>query len=181
MLAKATRSPNGTAMPALPYLECPVRCAAGDPAFRLASTGVPATPPKTLVFSGTFKPDIRLSSVPHNRLEIIDNGADALIYDQPIGADGLRWRDMHRWWCDRHPSLDIDTAKGRLYQRLGQCLPGCGNRSPVGSRIPVSAVAAVRRGRRRYRSQRWPIARPMSTSHSNSRPSISAPPCVKSR
>ncbi|MFI2279605.1 AbiJ-related protein [Nocardia beijingensis] len=96
---------------------------AGYPVFRISATGVAATPPKTLVFSGKFKPDIRLSSVPDNRLEIVDNGADALIYDRPIGSDGLRWRDLHRWWCDRHPTLDADTAKSQLYQRLGQYLP----------------------------------------------------------
>ncbi len=96
----------------------------GYPVFRLVPTGTPAArTPKSIVFASTRKPDLRVSSVVDNEIEIVNNGSDVLVYDQPIGSDGLRWRDLHAWWQRHHPEQDTDTAKNALYRRLRLSLP----------------------------------------------------------
>ncbi|PPJ00188.1 hypothetical protein C5E51_35420 [Nocardia nova] len=95
----------------------------GYPAFRLLPTGSPAAVPKTLVFAGKYKPELRVSSVIDNDIEVLDNGADVLVFDRPLGADGLSWRDLQRWWRERNPELDDGAAKRQLYARLMKYLP----------------------------------------------------------
>jgi len=46
-----------------------------------------------------------------------------LVYDRPIGADGIRWRDLQAWWQDSQRIADDDEAKRSLYQRLARSLP----------------------------------------------------------
>ncbi|MBB5913922.1 very-short-patch-repair endonuclease [Nocardia transvalensis] len=95
----------------------------GYPVFRLMPAGTPVAAPKTLVFASRRKPDMRVSSVIDNDIEILDNGADALVFDRPIDASGLSWRALQQWWRDRHHGLDDDTAKQQLYARLKRYLP----------------------------------------------------------
>ena len=80
--------------------------------------------PKNLVFASQVKPDIRISDAISNDIEIVENADKVLVYDRPIGSDGLRWRDLQEWWKDTHPSGGDEEAKQSLYQRLASALPG---------------------------------------------------------
>ncbi len=60
----------------------------------------------------------------NNDIEIVENADKVLVYDRPIGSDGLRWRDLQEWWKDTHPSGSDEEAKRSLYQRLASALPG---------------------------------------------------------
>src|SRR5450755_795569 len=46
--------------------------------------------PKNLVFASQVKPDIRISDAISNDIEILENVDKVLVYDRPIGSDGLR-------------------------------------------------------------------------------------------
>lgn len=43
--------------------------------------------------------------------------------DRPIGADGVRWRDLQAWWRDTRATDSDEQAKTDLYRRLRQRLP----------------------------------------------------------
>ncbi len=80
--------------------------------------------PKNLVFASQVKPDIRISDAISNDIEILQNADKVLVYDRPIGSDGLRWRDLQEWWKDTQQLSDDEEAKRSLYQRLTSALPG---------------------------------------------------------
>jgi len=48
---------------------------------------------------------------------------EVLIYDRPITADGIRWRDLQDWWKAAQGLDDDAVAKSTLYKRLGSALP----------------------------------------------------------
>ncbi|MDT0321444.1 AbiJ-related protein [Streptomyces millisiae] len=96
----------------------------GYPIFQAVASGLARTRrPKNLVFASLAKPDLRLSGALDNDIEIVTNADKVLIYDRPIPADGLRWRDLQDWWRDTHQLAGDDEAKTSLYARLRQCLP----------------------------------------------------------
>jgi DNA-binding transcriptional LysR family regulator len=45
-----------------------------------------------------------------------------MVYDQSIGAGGLRWCELQAWWKDTRQITD-DEAKKTLYGRLISSLP----------------------------------------------------------
>lgn len=95
----------------------------GYPVFRLVPIGCRGTGPKNVIFGSTRKPDLRLSNSVDNDIEIIDNGADVLVFNQPIDATtGLRWRDLHTWWINRQQNQDGDPHH-TLYRRLRNSIP----------------------------------------------------------
>jgi very-short-patch-repair endonuclease len=97
----------------------------GYPVFSVVPVGAARhRQPKNLVFASQVKPDIRISDAISNDIEILENADQVLVYDRPIGSDGLRWRDLQEWWKDtRQPGGD-EEAKRSLYQRLASALPG---------------------------------------------------------
>jgi hypothetical protein len=46
-----------------------------------------------------------------------------LIYDRPIGDEGIRWRDLQAWWADLNGIPNNKKAKESLYRRLQSSLP----------------------------------------------------------
>lgn len=94
----------------------------GYPIFRLMGIGQSTARPKSLIFGSSRKPDLRLSSTVDNEIEIVDS-ANALVFDDVIGSEGLRWRDLQAWWTRHHPECDEKTAKKALYARLLNALP----------------------------------------------------------
>ena len=46
-----------------------------------------------------------------------------LVYDRPIGNDGLRWNDLQLWWGDTRQITNAKDAKKSLYSRLKASLP----------------------------------------------------------
>jgi very-short-patch-repair endonuclease len=96
----------------------------GYPVFSLVSTQTARNrQPKNLIFASPVKPDIRFRDAIDNDIEIVENADKVLVYDRPIGRDGIRWRDLQAWWMDREQLTDEAEAKKSLYQRLIRCLP----------------------------------------------------------
>lgn len=98
--------------------------AGGYPAFSIVSTRTGGNrSPKNLIFASPEKPDIRFRSAVDNDIEIVSNADKVLVYDRPIGADGLRWRDLQSWWAETKGIEDDQAAKRTLYLRLKGSLP----------------------------------------------------------
>jgi len=105
----------------------------GYPVFSLVSTtSGPARRPKNLIFASPLKPDLRFRDAVNNDIEIVTNADRVLVYDRPIGRDGLRWNDLQDWWAELKGIADSREAKRSLYARLRDSLP---NTSPAQSRL----------------------------------------------
>lgn len=94
----------------------------GYPVFRFSSSSRSVGRPKNLIFASSIKPDLRFRDAINNDIEILSSADDVLVYDRPISAEGLRWRNLQEWWAETH-EVDADTAKRGLYKRLRQSLP----------------------------------------------------------
>lgn len=79
--------------------------------------------PKNLIFASSVKPDLRFRDALDNDIEIVTNADKVLVYDRPIGPEGLKWRDMQEWWADISKIGDAGEAKATLYKRLLESLP----------------------------------------------------------
>lgn len=58
-----------------------------------------------------------------NDVEIVTNADKVLVYDRPIGNEGLRWNDLQQWWSETEKIADANMAKRFLYTRLKSSLP----------------------------------------------------------
>lgn len=96
----------------------------GYPVFSLVSTheGVEGRP-KNLIFASPVKPDLRFRDAVNNDIEIVTNADRVLVYDRPIGNEGLRWRELQAWWSELRGIADEVEAKRTLYVRLRDSLP----------------------------------------------------------
>jgi very-short-patch-repair endonuclease len=79
--------------------------------------------PKNLIFASPDKPDLRFRDALDNDVEIVTNADKVLVYDRPIGNEGLRWNDLQQWWSDTEQITDPTLAKRTLYLRLKASLP----------------------------------------------------------
>jgi very-short-patch-repair endonuclease len=96
----------------------------GYPVFTVVASHAAVTGrPKNLIFASPVKPDLRFRDALNNDIEIVTNSDKVLVYDLPLGVDGLRWRDLQSWWAEREEVLDDDDAKRSLYLRLRGSLP----------------------------------------------------------
>jgi very-short-patch-repair endonuclease len=97
--------------------------AGGYPVFTAIPVGKGVrTTPKNLIFASKVKPDLRFSDAINNDIEVVTGRDDVLVYDRPIGLEGLTWRDLQAWWGESN-GLDEHQAKKSLYRRLMNCLP----------------------------------------------------------
>lgn len=96
----------------------------GYPIFSLVSLhATTKSRPKNLIFASPDKPDLRFRDALDNDVEIVTNADKVLVYDRPIGNDGLRWNDLQQWWGEEQQITDATTAKRSLYARLKASLP----------------------------------------------------------
>ena len=96
----------------------------GYPQFALVQIhGSAQGKPKNLVFASEVKPDLRFRDAINNDIEVVTNADKVLIYDRPIGDDGVRWADLQAWWADANAIADAGEQKRSLYQRLLASLP----------------------------------------------------------
>lgn len=94
----------------------------GAPVFegRRTGSGVRGSM-KNIIFAAIGpKPEIVIDDAVNNDLRIVRNGQNCLIYDRPLTAHGLTWRDLAAWWADREqltgqPDKVISRS---LYRRL---------------------------------------------------------------
>jgi very-short-patch-repair endonuclease len=95
----------------------------GYPVFGLVTIHSLRTKPKNIIFGSSVKPDIRFRDAVNNDIEIVSNADACLVYDRPVGAEGLRWRDLQQWWAETSTEQDQQVAKKTLYRRLLSSLP----------------------------------------------------------
>jgi len=97
----------------------------GYPRFVIGSAheGVRGAP-KNIIFGGE-RPDLVFEDGVNNdvRIVITKNEEKVFIYDRPIPATGLRWRDLRDWWMDREKLTDSAQASRSLYKRLKDSMP----------------------------------------------------------
>lgn len=81
-----------------------------------------ATPAKNLIFAANGpKPELVLRDAVNNDVEIVRNGEYCLVYDRPIPADGLTFRNLIEWWRKRQDFDDSIPARDvgmNLHHRL---------------------------------------------------------------
>lgn len=96
----------------------------GYPVFSIVSMhGSAKGRPKNLIFASSEKPDLRFRDALDNDIEIVTNADKVLVYDRPIGLDGLRWVDLQEWWSEAEGIADAEAAKRSLFVRLRKSLP----------------------------------------------------------
>lgn len=147
------RSERGTSLPAhwkqLTFTKTPPfsMCSCADyPAFTVASThSVPSGAPTNIIFASSVKPDIRFRDAISNHVEIVSNADRVLIYDRPVGAGGLRWRELQAWWMAKQ---DVELLKPRKDDASGAPLLEVVLGRAI-SRSPTATREATRRFQRR--------------------------------
>jgi hypothetical protein len=96
----------------------------GYPVFTAVSlSSVSAGRPKNLIFASQVKPDLRFRDAVNNDIEVVTNADKVMIYDRPIGPEGMRWADLQAWWADLRGIPNDEEAKNTLYRRLQEALP----------------------------------------------------------
>jgi hypothetical protein len=79
---------------------------------------------KQLIFAANGpKPRIVLRDAINNVIEIVENAEYCLVYDRPLGGDGLTWGELTEWWAAKTESdpTEPETRK-QLYRRLLESL-----------------------------------------------------------
>ncbi|MEV5320327.1 hypothetical protein AB0K92_22195 [Streptomyces sp. NPDC052687] len=71
----------------------------GYPEFHLVQHGRgTARRPRNLIFATLGKPDIRFTSALDNDIEVAERADEVLVYDRPVGKEGLLWHHLLSWW-----------------------------------------------------------------------------------
>ncbi|MEJ1110901.1 MULTISPECIES: hypothetical protein [unclassified Kribbella] len=95
----------------------------GYPDFCIVPTGTRTSPPQLILFASTSrKPDLRLSDVLDQEIEVMSANDDVLSYDKPIPDWGLTWNQLQAWWAARYDLAPAD-AKHSLWSRLRAAVP----------------------------------------------------------
>ncbi|MFE6022878.1 hypothetical protein ACFQ6O_41300 [Streptomyces sp. NPDC056441] len=96
----------------------------GYPRFHLLPLGRgTARRPRNLIFATLGKPDIRFTSALDNDIEIAEQEDKILVYDRPVGKDGLLWSDLLSWWQETRNADSAEEAALALYSRMESSLP----------------------------------------------------------
>ncbi|MFJ9034452.1 hypothetical protein ACIRQP_39620 [Streptomyces sp. NPDC102274] len=96
----------------------------GYPQFHLVQLGRgTARRPRNLIFATLGKPDIRFTSALDNDIEIAERKDEILVYNRPVGKDGLLWSDLLSWWQEIREADDAEEAAQALYSRMEDSLP----------------------------------------------------------
>ncbi|HIA51759.1 MAG TPA: hypothetical protein EYN91_06670 [Candidatus Melainabacteria bacterium] len=103
----------------------------GYPIFKIVAVGGGvAGAPKNLIFAADGpKPEIVLSDAINNDIRIVKNADNCLVYDRPIGSNGLSKQDMLDWWKDLKGIEKTDEARKNLVERLSKSLASIGERN----------------------------------------------------
>jgi hypothetical protein len=122
----------------------------GYPVYRVVKKGGVAGHCKNLIFAANDpKPELVLADAINNDIRITKNEDFCLVYDLPIGIDGLRWKDLVDWWAAPSPS---DNPERKLYARLFQSLSSEPEKKSSGSTLKSSVIRSRRDFPRSYRS-----------------------------
>lgn len=78
---------------------------------------------KNLIFSADgYKPEIVITDSLENNIQIVKNREYCLVYDRPIPATGLLWRDLVNWWAEIAGTEDYFVAEKAFFWRLKKSL-----------------------------------------------------------
>jgi very-short-patch-repair endonuclease len=98
----------------------PAEQISGHPIYRIFKKGGVSGHFKNLIFAANGpKPQIILADAINNDIQIVRNQEFCLIYDRPIGLDGLSWSELVQWWAEAVSPNDPERS---LYQRLAESL-----------------------------------------------------------
>jgi very-short-patch-repair endonuclease len=76
--------------------------------------------PKNLIFASSGpKPELGFNDAIDNHVVILSNAEHCLIYDEPVGDDGLTWPDLVVWWATIR---DQDPGREETRKALGRRL-----------------------------------------------------------
>ncbi|MFJ9729707.1 hypothetical protein ACIRP3_44050 [Streptomyces sp. NPDC101209] len=96
----------------------------GYPLFQLGRSGQgTGRRPRNLIFATLGKPDIRFTSALDNDIEIAEESDQVLVYDRPVGKNGLLWRELLAWWQETRKISDPEPAAWSLFDRMDASLP----------------------------------------------------------
>ncbi|WP_069764873.1 hypothetical protein [Streptomyces sp. LUP47B] len=96
----------------------------GYPLFQLVQSGQgTGRRPRNLIFATLGKPDIRFTSALDNDIEIAERSDQVLVYDRPVGKNGLLWRELLAWWQETREISDPERATWSLFDRMDSSLP----------------------------------------------------------
>ncbi len=78
---------------------------------------------KNLIFAADGpKPRIVLRDAVNNVIEIVKNAEHCLVFDRPLGPEGLTWQALVDWWRARQGLSGEREAARNLYERLQRSL-----------------------------------------------------------
>ncbi len=78
----------------------PVDQISGYPLYRIVKKGGVSGHCKNLIFADNGpKPELVIADALNNDIRIVKNQDRCLVYDLPIGVDGLRWKELVDWWA----------------------------------------------------------------------------------
>ncbi|CAM5476214.1 hypothetical protein MAUB1S_07994 [Mycolicibacterium aubagnense] len=75
--------------------------------------------PKNLIFASRGpKPEIGFADAINNDIVILSGEESCLVYDRPIGSNGLLWSELVAWWSDFTPGTNAANLGARLQESL---------------------------------------------------------------
>jgi very-short-patch-repair endonuclease len=86
--------------------------------FRPLARGVIGRPKNLIFASRGVKPEIGFADAINNDIVILSGEESCLVYDRPIGPNGLRWSELVAWWSDVTPRANAANLGARLQESL---------------------------------------------------------------
>jgi very-short-patch-repair endonuclease len=87
-------------------------------AFRPIVRGVGGRPKNLIFASRGPKPELGFADAINNDIVVLSGEESCLVYDRPIGANGLLWSDLVTWWSAQTPGSDAASLGKRLQESL---------------------------------------------------------------
>ncbi|RCS21937.1 hypothetical protein DUT91_21255 [Phyllobacterium salinisoli] len=86
--------------------------------FRAIVRGVGGRPKNLIFASRGVKPEIGFADAINNDIVILSGEESCLIYDRPIGSNGLLWSELVSWWSEVASGANAAQLGARLRESL---------------------------------------------------------------
>jgi hypothetical protein len=87
-------------------------------AFRSLLRGVGGRPKNLIFASRGPKLEIGFADAINNDIVILSGEESCLVYDRPIGSNGLLWSELVAWWSEVTPGTNAANLGARLQESL---------------------------------------------------------------
>ncbi|MGX5830870.1 AbiJ-related protein [Mesorhizobium sp. 43Arga] len=87
-------------------------------AFRPIVRGVEGRPKNLIFASRGPKPELGFADAINNDIVILSGEESCLVYDRPIGNNGVLWSDLVTWWSEKQVGSDAVGLGKRLQESL---------------------------------------------------------------